>query len=101
MRANNACIHGCPDVAKLNSKEWYFFSFRDGRDNRATISGYWKSIGKGQAVLDERTRAIIGKKEKLIFYKNNGIKTGWVMHEFLLNNPQVPPSSNTSFNILT
>lgn len=49
------------EVAKLNSSEWYFFSFRDRkyatgfRTNRATISGYWKATGKDRTVLDPRT----------------------------------------------
>ena len=88
------------DVAKLNSKEWYFFSFRDRkyatgfRTNRATTSGYWKATGKDRAVLDPRTKGVIGMRKTLVFYKNrapNGTKTGWIMHEFRLENPHVPP----------
>ncbi|PHU16401.1 hypothetical protein BC332_17606 [Capsicum chinense] len=97
-------LHTCepwqlPEVAKLNSSEWYFFSFRDRkyatgfRANRATISGYWKATGKDRTVLDPRTRNIVGMRKTLVFYKNrapNGIKTDWIMHEFRLQNPQVP-----------
>ncbi|XP_060197657.1 protein CUP-SHAPED COTYLEDON 3-like [Lycium barbarum] len=88
-----------PEVAKLNSSEWYFFSFRDRkyatgfRANRATTSGYWKATGKDRTVLDPQTRNIVGMRKTLVFYKNrapNGIKTGWIMHEFRLENPHIP-----------
>ncbi|KAL6563805.1 hypothetical protein OROGR_002764 [Orobanche gracilis] len=91
------------DVAKLNSSEWYFFSFRDRkydtgfRTNRATISGYWKATGKDRAVLNPSTRAVVEMRKTLVFYKNrapNGIKTGWIMHEFRLENPLVPPKED-------
>ncbi|KAL3644976.1 hypothetical protein CASFOL_010156 [Castilleja foliolosa] len=98
-------LHVCepwqlPDMAKLNSNEWYFFSFRDRkyatgfRTNRATTTGYWKATGKDRAVLDPTTRGVVGMRKTLVFYKNrapNGIKTGWIMHEFRLENPNVPP----------
>ncbi|KAL3849973.1 hypothetical protein ACJIZ3_011855 [Penstemon smallii] len=97
-------LHTCepwqlPDVAKLNTNEWYFFSFRDRkyatgfRTNRATTSGYWKATGKDREVLDPKTRAVVGMRKTLVFYKNrapNGIKTGWIMHEFRLENPHLP-----------
>lgn len=93
-------VYGFLEVAKLNSNEWYFFSFRDRkyatgfRTNRATTSGYWKATGKDRTVLDPRTRNIVGMRKTLVFYRNrapNGIKTGWIMHEFRLENPHVPP----------
>ncbi|CAA0832184.1 NAC domain containing protein 74 [Striga hermonthica] len=101
-------LHVCepwqlPDVAKLNSNEWYFFSFRDRkyatgfRTNRATTSGYWKATGKDRVVLDPKTHAIVGMRKTLVFYKNrapNGIKTGWIMHEFRLENPHLPPKED-------
>ncbi|XP_020550633.1 protein CUP-SHAPED COTYLEDON 3 isoform X2 [Sesamum indicum] len=100
-------LHTCepwqlPDVAKLNSNEWYFFSFRDRkyatgfRTNRATTSGYWKATGKDRAVLDPQTLAVVGMRKTLVFYKNrapNGTKTGWIMHEFRLENPNLPPKT--------
>ncbi|KAG6400903.1 hypothetical protein SASPL_137748 [Salvia splendens] len=103
-------LHVCepwqlPDVAKLNSKEWYFFSFRDRkyatgfRTNRATTSGYWKATGKDRTVLDPRTKGVIGMRKTLVFHKNrapNGTKTGWIMHEFRLENPHVPPKPHCS-----
>ncbi|CAK9140610.1 unnamed protein product [Ilex paraguariensis] len=101
-------LHTCepwqlPDMAKLNSTEWYFFSFRDRkyatgfRTNRATTSGYWKATGKDRTVHDPRSRAIVGMRKTLVFYRNrapNGIKTGWIMHEFRLENPHVPPKED-------
>ncbi|TMW96433.1 hypothetical protein EJD97_007373 [Solanum chilense] len=101
-------LHTCepwqlPEVAKLNSNEWYFFSFRDRkyatgfRTNRATISGYWKATGKDRTVFDPQTGALIGMRKTLVFYKNrapHGIKTGWIMHEFRLENPHIPPKED-------
>ncbi|XP_074343316.1 NAC domain-containing protein 21/22-like isoform X1 [Apium graveolens] len=98
-------LHTCepwqlPEVAKLNSTEWYFFSFRDRkyatgfRTNRATTTGYWKATGKDRVVVDPKTNAIVGMRKTLVFYKNrapNGVKTGWIMHEFRLENPHLPP----------
>ncbi|XP_055830566.1 protein CUP-SHAPED COTYLEDON 3-like [Solanum dulcamara] len=92
-----------PEVAKLNSNEWYFFSFRDRkyatgfRTNRATISGYWKATGKDRTVFDPQTGALIGMRKTLVFYKNrapHGNKTGWIMHEFRLENPHIPPKED-------
>ncbi|KAG8370815.1 hypothetical protein BUALT_Bualt13G0022700 [Buddleja alternifolia] len=101
-------LHSCepwqlPEVAKLNSDEWYFFSFRDRkyatgyRANRATTSGYWKATGKDRVVLDPQTRTVVGMRKTLVFYKNrapNGIKTGWIMHEFRMENPHIPPKED-------
>ncbi|KAK9067542.1 hypothetical protein SSX86_011653 [Deinandra increscens subsp. villosa] len=101
-------LHTCepwqlPETAKLNSSEWYFFSFRDRkyatgyRTNRATISGYWKATGKDRTVVDPRTGATVGMRKTLVFYMNrapNGIKTGWIMHEFRLETPTIPPKED-------
>ncbi|KAF8090757.1 hypothetical protein N665_0468s0034 [Sinapis alba] len=92
-----------PDVAKLNAKEWYFFSFRDRkyatgyRTNRATVSGYWKATGKDRTVMDPRTNQLVGMRKTLVFYRNrapNGIKTTWIMHEFRLECPNMPPKED-------
>ncbi|KAL8259031.1 hypothetical protein R6Q59_026984 [Mikania micrantha] len=101
-------LHVCepwqlPEMAKLNSSEWYFFSFRDRkyatgyRTNRATKSGYWKATGKDRTVVDPKTGQVAGMRKTLVFYKNrapNGIKTGWIMHEFRLENPHIPPKED-------
>ncbi|KAF3575077.1 hypothetical protein F2Q69_00060460, partial [Brassica cretica] len=94
-----------PDVAKLNAKEWYFFSFRDRkyctgyRTNRATVSGYWKATGKDRTVIDPRTRQLVGMRKTLVFYRNrapHGIKTTWIMHEFRLECPNMLPKVRLS-----
>ncbi|KAF2292709.1 hypothetical protein GH714_027199 [Hevea brasiliensis] len=62
--------------------------------NRATTSGYWKATGKDRTILDPTTREIVGMRKTLVFYRNrapNGIKTGWIMHEFRLETPHMPP----------
>ncbi|URD82787.1 (No apical meristem) protein [Musa troglodytarum] len=108
-------LHTCepwelPDVAKLSANEWYFFSFRDrkyatgSRTNRATKSGYWKATGKDRPICDPRTQAMVGMRKTLVFYRGrapNGVKSGWVMHEFRLETPHSPSKcsffSETSF----
>ncbi|KAK9684965.1 hypothetical protein RND81_10G246200 [Saponaria officinalis] len=101
-------LHTCepwqlPEVAKLNTSEWYFFSFRDRkyatgfRTNRATTSGYWKATGKDRVILDPKTKEAVGMRKTLVFYRNrapNGIKTGWIMHEFRLESPHMPPKED-------
>ncbi|XP_062221617.1 NAC domain-containing protein 79-like [Phragmites australis] len=93
-----------PDVAKLSTNEWYFFSFRDRkyatglRTNRATKSGYWKATGKDRVIHNPQAgRAIVGMRKTLVFYRGrapNGIKTSWVMHEFRMENPHTPPKED-------
>nr|GMD15532.1 MDIS1-interacting receptor like kinase 2-like [Ipomoea batatas] len=94
---------GCKDVAKLNSKEWYFFSFRDRkyatgyRSNRATTCGYWKGTGKDRRILDPATGTVLGMRKTLVFYHHrapHGVKTDWIMHEFRLENPHIPPKED-------
>lgn len=101
-------LHTCepwqlPEVAKLNATEWYFFSFRDRkyatgyRTNRATTSGYWKATGKDRVVVQAKTREVVGMRKTLVFYLSrapNGIKTGWIMHEFRLETPHMPPKED-------
>ncbi|XP_008785238.1 NAC domain-containing protein 21/22-like [Phoenix dactylifera] len=92
-----------PDVAKLSANEWYFFSFRDrkyatgSRTNRATKTGYWKATGKDRTIHEPSTRATVGMRKTLVFYQGrapNGVKTGWVMHEFRLETPKSPPKED-------
>ncbi|OEL18355.1 NAC domain-containing protein 100 [Dichanthelium oligosanthes] len=94
-----------PDVAKLSTNEWYFFSFRDRkyatglRTNRATKSGYWKATGKDRVIHNPKVagRAVVGMRKTLVFYRGrapNGIKTSWVMHEFRMENPNTPPKED-------
>ncbi|XP_072966421.1 NAC domain-containing protein 21/22-like [Typha angustifolia] len=92
-----------PEVAKLSTNEWYFFSFRDRkyatglRTNRATKSGYWKATGKDRTIYNPKSHMIVGMRKTLVFYRGrapNGIKTSWVMHEFRLENPHTPPKED-------
>ncbi|KAG7014545.1 NAC domain-containing protein 21/22, partial [Cucurbita argyrosperma subsp. argyrosperma] len=101
-------LHTCepwqlPEVAKLNGNEWYFFSFRDRkyatgfRTNRATTAGYWKATGKDRMVVDPTRGEVVGMRKTLVFYRNrapNGIKTGWIMHEFRIETPHMPPKED-------
>ncbi|XP_023548957.1 NAC domain-containing protein 21/22-like [Cucurbita pepo subsp. pepo] len=101
-------LHTCepwhlPEAAKLNGKEWYFFSFRDRkyatgqRANRATLEGYWKATGKDRTVMNPKTGQVIGMRKTLVFYRKrapNGIKTGWIMHEFRIQTPHMPPKED-------
>uniref|UniRef100_A0A7N0U891 NAC domain-containing protein n=1 Tax=Kalanchoe fedtschenkoi TaxID=63787 RepID=A0A7N0U891_KALFE len=101
-------LHTCepwqlPEMAKLNASEWYFFSFRDRkyatgyRTNRATTCGYWKATGKDRTVHDPITFEVVGMRKTLVFYLNrapNGIKSGWIMHEFRLESPHTPPKED-------
>jgi hypothetical protein len=97
------------DVAKLTASEWYFFSFRDrkyatgSRTNRATKTGYWKATGKDREVRSPATRAVVGMRKTLVFYLGrapNGAKTSWVMHEFRLDSPHLPPRVRTDHTSL-
>ncbi|KAG8060677.1 hypothetical protein GUJ93_ZPchr0002g25028 [Zizania palustris] len=74
-----------PDVAKLSTNEWYFFSFRDRK--------YATGLRTKTAPLSPAT----GRPPTLVFYRGrapNGVKTNWVMHEFRMENPHTPPKED-------
>ena len=88
--------------AVFGEAEWYFFSPRDRkypngvRPNRAAGSGYWKATGTDKPITlsaagasseSSSSRAMIGVKKSLVFYKGRppkGMKTSWIMHEYRL-----------------
>ena len=98
-----------PSLSRIRSRDaqWYFFARLDrkvagagaggrggpgNRTNRATPRGYWKTTGKDREVRS--SGAVVGMRKTLVFYRGrapNGVKSGWVMHEFRLDAPQSPP----------
>ncbi|KAH6791618.1 NAC domain containing protein 47 [Perilla frutescens var. hirtella] len=77
---------------KIGDNEWYFFTPRDrkypngSRPDRAADTGYWKATGADKQVVFEGR--VIGFRKALVFYQGKaqqGVKTGWIMHEFRLN----------------
>ncbi|XP_062196925.1 NAC transcription factor 29-like [Phragmites australis] len=82
-----------PAKALFGENEWYFFSPRErkypngARPNRAAGSGYWKATGTDKAILLTPTSESIGVRKALVFYEGKppkGVKTDWIMHEYLL-----------------
>ncbi|WCJ22533.1 NAC domain containing protein 35 [Euphorbia peplus] len=77
-----------------NEDVWYFFHKRElknknsskPRYNRSTKTGHWKPTGKVRPVKAKRSRAEIGVKKTLVFYKyaesNKELRTNWVIHEY-------------------
>eukprot|EP00262_Sarcandra_glabra_P017559 TRINITY_DN604_c1_g4_i1.p1 TRINITY_DN604_c1_g4~~TRINITY_DN604_c1_g4_i1.p1 ORF type:complete len:387 (+),score=67.31 TRINITY_DN604_c1_g4_i1:142-1302(+) len=82
-------------------KDWYFFTPRKrkypngNRPNRAAGDGYWKATGADKPIGIRRE---IGVRKALVFYKGKppkGEKTGWIMHEFRVNDSitKTPPKA--------
>ncbi|XP_074311731.1 NAC domain-containing protein 17-like [Silene latifolia] len=87
-----------PTKACLKTRDlnWYFICPRSkkypnqGRSNRATVHGYWKSTGADRTV-NYKNRPV-GKIKTLIFYRGKapkGDRTDWVMHEYRLDDSQL------------
>ena len=82
--------------------EWFFFTKKNykynksSRSNRSTKKGYWKITGKERGIKARRSKAVIGKKRTLTFYKGRGPeakRTSWVIHEYYLPRNEVTSCS--------
>ncbi|XP_039119620.1 NAC domain-containing protein 83-like [Dioscorea cayenensis subsp. rotundata] len=82
------------DLPGPMEQEKYFFNLREAkyrtgsRNNRKTISGYWKATGRDKPVVISKNNQVVGMKKVLVFYKGkplHGSKTIWIMHEYRLN----------------
>ncbi|KAM7484022.1 hypothetical protein LguiA_000031 [Lonicera macranthoides] len=95
------------DLPGDSEKERYFFSTREikypngNRSNRATGSGYWKATGLDKQILTCRTNQLVGMKKTLVFYRGkppHGSRTNWIMHEYRLVTPPIPPTTHPLAN---
>ncbi|KAL5699408.1 hypothetical protein ACHQM5_030317 [Ranunculus cassubicifolius] len=87
-------------IHKYRSKgeeDWYFFTprerkYKNGRrPNRAAANGYWKATGTEKKIVNKK-RHEIGNRNSLVYYEGkapSGIKTNWIMHEFLNKEHQI------------
>ncbi|KAJ3669604.1 hypothetical protein LUZ60_011554 [Juncus effusus] len=88
------------DLPDDNSGEiLYFFTPKDKKyssgseSNRATMSGYWKAIGKDRVVISPSSQQnIIGMIKTLVFHKGRAPqveRTDWLMHEYRTMAPEL------------
>ncbi|PRQ58655.1 putative transcription factor NAM family [Rosa chinensis] len=83
-----------------SGQEWFYFSkpdykFRNNRSraNRATERGFWKITGKEREIKARESKAVVGKKRTLTFYKGKvrrGQKNNWVIHEYYIPETLLP-----------
>ncbi|CAI0557101.1 unnamed protein product [Linum tenue] len=92
-----------PALLKTGDRQWFFFSPRDhkypngGRGNRGTAQGYWKATGKDRVITCNSRN--VGVKKTLVFYRGRaptGERTDWVMHEYTLDEEEVPASKRNN-----
>ncbi|KAI3435074.1 uncharacterized protein J3R85_006502 [Psidium guajava] len=91
-----------PRISNIPSDgwDWYFFcpspylAQNSERIKRQTRSGKWKITCQKDDIKTRDTKALIGTKRILVFYKGR-TKTGWVMHEYHLNRKLVNGYSST------
>ncbi|KAF8020002.1 hypothetical protein BT93_G0635 [Corymbia citriodora subsp. variegata] len=80
--------------------DWYFFcpspylTQNSERIKRQTPSGKWKITCQKDEIKARDTKALIGTKRILVFYKGCA-KTGWVMHEYHMNPKRLNGYSST------
>ncbi|KAK2631607.1 hypothetical protein EUGRSUZ_L02683 [Eucalyptus grandis] len=83
--------------------DWYFFcpspylAQNSERVKRQTRSGKWKITSQKDEIKARDTKALIGTKRILVFYKGHA-ETGWVMHEYHLN-PKLLNGYSSTFQI--
>ncbi|OVA16392.1 NAC domain [Macleaya cordata] len=78
---------------EYGKNEWYFFTPRakrypnGSRPNRTAGDGYWKAtVAETKIYRGKIDRTVIGLKKTLVFHYGkppNGLKTNWIMHEFV------------------
>lgn len=96
-------------LACLKSKdlEWFFFCSLDGkyetgqRVKRSNEFGFWKTTGNDKRIVfKSRT---VGWRKTLIFYegKKPGTRSrsNWTMHEYRLDDKELPDASNYQVTI--
>ncbi|KAF8020001.1 hypothetical protein BT93_G0634 [Corymbia citriodora subsp. variegata] len=83
--------------------DWYFFcpspylAQNSERIKRQTPNGKWKITCQKDEIKTRDTKALIGTKRILVFYKGR-TKTGWVMHEYHMN-PKLLNGYSSTFQI--
>jgi len=95
----------CPEILNIPSDglDWYFFcpspylAQNSERVKRQTRSGKWKITSQKDEIKARDTKALIGTKRILVFYKGRA-KTGWVMHEYHLN-PKLLNGYSSTFQV--
>lgn len=85
---------------KTGDLKWYFFcpvekKYSNGaRMNRATEIGYWKTTGKDRPV--NHKEELVGWIKTLVFHTGKapkGERTNWVMHEYRLEDKNLPETA--------
>ncbi|XP_022770666.1 NAC domain-containing protein 45-like isoform X2 [Durio zibethinus] len=91
-------------IIKSRYAEWLFFyklnKISEGRNDRATEAGYWKSTGQDRVI--RYGGRVIGTKKSLVFYKGRtprGVKTDWIMHEYRATADFVPRNADSSYAV--
>ncbi|PIN03411.1 hypothetical protein CDL12_24065 [Handroanthus impetiginosus] len=80
-----------------DKNEWYFFTPRNkkykggSRPDRSAGDGYWKATETLRNIV--HNGELIGYRNTLVYHSGKprkGIKTDWIMHEFIVKNPPAP-----------
>ncbi|XP_010548826.1 PREDICTED: NAC domain-containing protein 104-like [Tarenaya hassleriana] len=83
-----------PGKAMEEGRQWYFYSRKT--RNRATSSGYWRSMEMDEPIFTSSGHKKVGVKKYLTFYLGES-PTNWLMQEYsLLDSPSSKRGSRTS-----